>query len=76
MVSVVTGLPPGVVLLAEHLQDVAPPEGQRHLSTRDARVLLWVVVQQSPHKQLQKQEIRGGFILDMGGFTSKTFKDN
>lgn len=38
------GLPPGVILSAHHLQDVASCEGQSCLLARDGGILVGVVV--------------------------------
>lgn len=54
-VSQVTGLPPGVVLQADDLQDVPSLEGHRCVLARDSRVLARVVVKKSLHKELRRK---------------------
>lgn len=50
-----TGLPPGVVFGADDPQDVAPFKGHCRVLARDSGVLVRIVVKQSPHKQLGRE---------------------
>lgn len=47
------GLPPGVILSAHYLEDVAPFEGHSCLLARDSGILIGVVVEKSLNKQLR-----------------------
>lgn len=51
-VPLLAGLPPGLVLGADHLEDVPPPEGQGGVPAGDGGVLAGVVVKERPHEQL------------------------
>lgn len=55
-VSLVTGLPPGVVLRADDLEDVAPPEGHRRVLAGDGGILVGVVVEERPDEQLEERK--------------------
>lgn len=51
-----TSLPPGVILSAHYLEDVAPGKGHSCLLARDGRILTGVVVKQGLNKQLRTME--------------------
>ena len=48
----VTGLPPGVVLRADNLEDVAPFEAYGCVLARNGGICVGIVVKKSPQKQL------------------------
>lgn len=50
----VTGLPPGVILHANNLEDVTPSKGECSVLAWNARILIGIIVKQSSHKQLRK----------------------
>lgn len=52
----VTGLPPGVVLHADNLQDVASFKGYSRILARNCGILMRIIVKKSPHKQLGKEK--------------------
>lgn len=52
----VTGLPPGVILHADNLQDVAPFKGHSCVLARNCGILIRIIVKKSPNKQLRKEE--------------------
>lgn len=47
------GLPPGVILSAHYLEDVAPFEGHGCLLARDGGILIGVIVKKSLNKKLR-----------------------
>lgn len=46
------GLPPRGIVLADHLQDLPPLEGQARLLAGDGSVLPGVIVEERPHEHL------------------------
>lgn len=59
-VSLLTGLPPGLVLRADNLEDVSPPEGHRRLLAGDGGILAGVVVEERSDEQLRRGNSRAG----------------
>ncbi len=55
-VAKVTGLPPGVILHADNLEDVAPVEGHSCILARNSGVVFRIVVKKSSQKQLRKEK--------------------
>lgn len=53
-VSLVTGLPPGIVLHADNLEDVPPPEGHGRVRAGDGRILAGLVVEERSDEQLRR----------------------
>lgn len=51
----VTGLPPGVILHADNLEDVAPFKGYGCILARNGGILVGIVVKKSSHKELRKE---------------------
>lgn len=51
----VTGLPPGVILHANNLEDVTPFKGECSVLAWNARILIGIIAKQSSHKQLRKE---------------------
>lgn len=51
----VTGLPPGVILHADNLEDVAPFKGYSCILARNGGIPIRIVVKKSLHKQLRKE---------------------
>lgn len=66
-----TGLPPGVILSAHYLEDVAPCEGHSCLLARDGGILVGVVVKQSLNKQLRNSELLERGLL--AGYVASLF---
>lgn len=58
----VTGLPPGVILLADNLEDVAPFKGYCCILAWDSGILARIVVKKSAYKQLGKEIIEFFFL--------------
>lgn len=52
----VTGLPPGVILHADDLQDVTSFKGYSRILAGNCGILIRIVVKKSPHKQLRKEK--------------------
>lgn len=52
----VTGLPPGVILHADNLQDVASFKGYSRILAGNCGILVRIIVKKSPHKQLRKEK--------------------
>lgn len=59
-VSLVTGLPPGVVLRADNLEDVPPPEGHGRVLAGDGGILARVVVEERSDEQLRRANSPAG----------------
>lgn len=51
----VTGLPPGVILHADNLEDVAPFKGYCCILAWNGGILVRIIVKKSPQKQLRKE---------------------
>lgn len=60
------GLPPGGVILAHHLQDLPPLEGQACLLAGDGTVLSRVIVEEGTHEYLDGKGCSEGALLDKG----------
>jgi hypothetical protein len=60
------GLPPGGVILAHHLQDLPPLEGQASLLAGDGTVLPRVIVEEGTHEYLDGKGCSEGTLLYKG----------